>query len=319
MAKYNFNHKAEETKWLIDKLVPAGHLCFVLAQAGVGKSLWVEAMAISIIYGIPFGDFKTVEGDVLLIDQDTPITTLDKRLLRFGTALGLGEPKHNLILESMAGYSLSDRTLQTVISDHPEAVLTIVDSLHSVCGKLNPNYTTDMSVLAKLKSTCINSHNTIIFNHHISQKEDLSVDVLMNGDTARLAMGSSTIIQQADTYYIIGATVVDGKTERIFVRPVSKRVSIPGKPSIFRLVPTDNGELMEYDGVYEGGMADEEVDVMTLFREANIDRTVKEIYEAMGHRHGETTIREALTVLDKKGMLVMSRHKANLFKYRLPT
>jgi len=317
MAEFNFKAEVEETKWLIENLIPLGHLCFVLAQAGVGKSLLVEAMAISIIKGIPFGDKKAVDGDVLIIDQDTPADTLTKRLLKIGNALDAPN-KHKLFVESMKGFSLDNGTLQTIIGDYPTAVLTIVDSLHSVCGKLNPNYTTDMSVLAKLKSRCINAHNSIIFNHHISQKEELTVDVLMTGDAGHFAMGSSTIMQQTDTYYIVGATAVEGRTNRIYVRPVSKRVSIPGKPLILRLLPTEKGEKIEYDGVYESGLGTTESDILTLFKEQDLERTVKEVYEAMGHRYGEAAIREALSDLDKRGFLAMSKHKSNLFKFRLP-
>lgn len=75
---------------------------------------------------------------------------------------------------------------------------------------------------------------------------------------------------------------------------------------------------MEYDGRYDAGIEGAEKDIMTLFQEQDAPRTVKEVYDAMGHQHGETTIREALAILDQKGMLVMSRHKSNLFKYRLP-
>lgn len=317
MKEFNFNTEVEETKWLIKDLVPMSHLCFVLAQAGVGKSLLLEAMAISLIHEMPFGGLEVIGGDVVLIDQDTPEATLTKRILNLNNAMP-SKPKHKLFVSSMKGYALSGTTLQTAINEHPDAVLTIVDSLHSVCGKLNPNYTTDMNILANFKKNCINAHNSIIFNHHISQKEILTVDDLMTGDAGHLAMGASAIIQQADSYYIVGATVEDGRADRLFVRPVSKRVSIPGRPLILRLLPTDNGEKIEYDGRYEQDVDEVEKDIMVLFREQNMERTVKEVYEAMGHRHGEIAIRKSLSALDDKGLLTMSRNKNNLFKYRLP-
>jgi RecA-family ATPase len=317
MKEFDFNVEVQETKWLVENLVPLSHLCFVLAQAGVGKSLLLEAMAISIIYDLPFGGMKVVGGDVLLIDQDTPEATLTKRLLNLNNAME-GNPKHKLFVSSMKGYALSGTTLQHAIMEYPSAVLTIVDSLHSVCGKLNPNYTTDMNILANFKKNCINSHNSIIFNHHISQKEVLAIDDLMAGDAGHLAMGASAIIQQADSYYIVGATVENGRADRLYVRPVSKSVSIPGKPMILRLLPTEIGEKIEYDGRYEQDVDEVEKDVMVLFREQNIERTVKETYEAMGHRHVENAIRKSLASLDNKGLLSMSRNKNNLFKYRLP-
>ncbi len=318
MPEFDFNCQIEETNWVVDSLIPTGHLCFVLAQAGVGKSLVVEALATHAVHAVPFAGFKTIEGDVLLIDQDTPQNVLSKRLLQFAKGLNVPQ-RHSLFLESMNGYSLGNNTLIGIIHKYPTAKLVIIDSLHSVCGQLDPNSTTDMSRWSRVKETCLSNENVILVNHHITQKGDFPIDRLMLNETNNLSMGSSAIMQQADSYYVVGATASEGKTEKIYLRPVSKRVSIPLKPIILRLIqPSQGGEAMLFDGYYEPELDEVEQDIMTLFREQNLDRTVKEIYEAMGHRHGETTIREALASLDKKGMLFLSRHKANLFKYKLP-
>lgn len=318
MPEFSFDTAIKETEWLVESLVPMGQLNVVLAQAGVGKSLLVENLAVQVIYGEAFCGFDTVEGDVLIIDQDTPENVLHKRLLQFRNKFGETERKYKLFIENMKGHSLYDNTLQTLIRDHPTAKLIIIDSLHSVCGRLNPNYTSDMSRLAMLKETCLRPDNTILLNHHISQKEVLTIDDLMLGETNHLAMGNSAIIQQADTYYIVGAIANEGKTDRLYVRPVSKRVSIPMKPVILRMVDTDPGETLVYDGYYEPELADVEVDAMMLFREQRLERTVKEVYESMGHKHGEIAVRKALASLEKKGKLLLSRHKANLFRYKLP-
>ncbi len=318
MSEFDFKCEVSETTWLVDSLIPMGHLCFVLAQAGIGKSLVIESLAVHLIHAIPFAGFKTVEGDVLLIDQDTPQNVLVKRILQFAKGLDTAE-RHKLFLESMNGYSLSDNSLIGVIHKYPTAKLVLIDSLHSICGRLDPNSTTDMNKWSRVKEACLNNENTIIVNHHITQKGEFPVDRLMLGESGNLSMGSSAIMQQADTYYVVGATAKEGKTERIYLRPVSKRVSVPQKPIVLRLIqPEHGGEAMLFDGYYEPSLDEVEQDIMVLFREQNIERTVKEIYEAMGHRHGEITTREALASLDKKGILLLSRHKSNLFKYKLP-
>jgi len=289
----------------------------VLAQAGVGKSLLVEYLAVCIVFGVSFCGFKTVEGDVLIIDQDTPTDVLQRRLLRFGQALEL-EPKHQLFVKSMSGYSLSNGTLATLINDYPTVRLVVIDSLHSVCDKLNPNYTSDMNRWSILKEKCLQPEMSILVNHHISQKWELSVEALMNGDANKLAMGNSTIIQQADTYYIVGARAEEGRTKLMYLRPVSKRVSIPTNPIVLKMIESEQGEMLDYEGRYEPDLDEVEYDVMTLFAEQDIERTVKEAYDAMGQKHGIVTVRKALASLEVKGKLRLSRHKANLFKYKLP-
>lgn len=207
----------------------------------------------------------------------------------------------------------------SIIKDHPTCVLVIVDSLHSVCGRLNPNYTSDMNRLSKLKASCIDSQRSILINHHISEKSPFTVEQLMTDNTHAMAMGNSAIIQQADSYYVVGASAANGLTNKLYIRPVAKRESIRSTPLILQIVqPSDDSERLEFFGDYSLNMSNEELDCLTLFRENPSDRTVKEVYEDMGHKHGEKATRVALANLSDKALLAMSRHKSNLFKYRLP-
>lgn len=318
MPKFDFKTKVEDALWAVEPIIPLGQLVFILAQAGVGKSLVVEDLAVHTVYEQPFCGFTTMFGDVLIVDQDTPTNVLAKRLIKFSKAFP-GTPPHQLFVESMKGLTLSDGTLMTVINDHPTAVLTIIDSLHTVCGKLNPNYTSDMNVWAKVKSKCLRKNNTIIVNHHISEKADGSVEILMTGNTHSLAMGSSSILQQADSYYIVGASAENGITNRIYMRPVAKRLSIRSTPIIMQVLqPSEDSEKLDYFGDYVLNLSEVESDCLTLFREFPGDRTVKDTYDNMGQKHGIQSIRDALASLNQKGMLQLSRHKSNLFKYKLP-
>ena len=144
IAKFNFEIEPEQPKWIVESLLPAGQLCIFLAQAGVGKSLLAEDLAIHIVYGEPFGNFVTVEGDVLVIDQDTPTDILTRRFIQFGKGInhkGIEhKKKYDLYVESMKGYSLADGTLMSVIKEYPTVKLVLIDSLHSVCGRLNTGF-----------------------------------------------------------------------------------------------------------------------------------------------------------------------------------
>ncbi len=318
MAKFNFTELPSEPNWLVESLIPLNQLCIFLAQSGVGKSLVVESLAVNLVYGYPFCDFKTVEGDTLIIDQDTPTEVLNRRIIQFSKGMK-GQPKYNLYVESMQGHSLDNRTLMTIINNHPTARLVIIDSLHSVCGKLNSNYTSDMSVLAKLKSSCLNGDRTIIINHHISEKNDFTIDQLMLDNSHKMAMGNSAIIQQADSYYIIGASASNGRTDKIYIRPVAKRVKIKSSPLVLQIIELEsNSERFEYLNTYAPELSEVEHNIITFFRISPSDRTVKEVYEGMGHQHGETETRKALAALTKRGILLLSRHQSNLFKYKLP-
>lgn len=317
MPNFNFDTIVSETKWVVEPIFPLGQLGIILAQAGVGKSLIVESLAVHIVYEVPFCGFDTNFGDVLIIDQDTPTDILTRRLVKFGKGLGL-EPKHQLFVETMKNYSLSDRTVHTIINKYPTACLVIIDSLHSICGKLNPNYTSDMNVLANLKRECLTSDKTILINHHISEKLSYTIEQLMTENSHTMSMGNSAIIQQADSYYIVGASAEDGLTNRLYIRPVAKRVSISPIPIVLQVIQLgENGERLEYEKEYILDLNEVELDCITLFKEYPADRTVKEAYEAMGQKHGIIAVRKSLASLQQKGMLLLSRHKSNLFKYRI--
>lgn len=318
MTEFNFNVEVEETSWLVDGIIPLGQLGIFLAQAGVGKSLLLEDLGVHMVHEETFCGFNTVFGDVLLIDQDTPDTTITKRLVKFGKAME-GTKKYKLYIESMKGYSLSDGTIFNVINDYPECRLIIIDSLHSVCGRLNVNYVSDMNILAKLKSLCLNNNKTILINHHISEKNPFTVEELMTGNPHVFAMGSSAIIQQADTYYVVAASAENGYTNKLFLRPIAKRASLRSTPLILQFVkPVKGGEKLVFESDYIVDFDEVQLDCLTLFKEQPNDRTVKEVFEHLGQQHGINQVRKALHDLNRKGMLILSRHRSNLFKYKLP-
>lgn len=316
-TKLNFEVETSVTKWAVEPIIPLGQLCFFLAQAGVGKSLLLESLAVHVVHGVPFCGFKTNYGDVLLIDQDTPTEVLINRLIKFGKALGTTE-KHNLIVSSMEGVALSGTSLMTLINDYPKAVLVIIDSLHSMCNSSNPN-TFDMNRLSVLKAKCLTPNKTIAINHHISEKKELSLDDLMVDNPHSFAMGNSAINQQADTYYIVGASAENGTTNKLYLRPVAKRVNVRSTPLVFQMIqPTSTSERLEYLSDWAGDMNQVEVDCMALFKEDSSDRTVRQIFDGMGQQHAIGEVRRALKKLKDKGWLIRSAHRHNQFHYRLP-
>lgn len=326
MARFDPDIKIPDAEWTVESLIPAGHLCIFLAQAGVGKSLLAEGLAVCISAGVEFCGFKTVSGDTLIIDQDTPTNVLQKRLAKFYRGISNlqdeEKKKNELFFESMNGYSFSDGTIYTLIKDYPTVKLIVIDSFLSICGKYDPNSISDVNrALTKLKNDCLAEGKTIIINHHISEKlPDASLPFLMTGNSHSFSMSSSAIIQQADSYYIIGADAENGFTSKVYLRPIAKRAPVSSTPKVFRLIkPGENAERFEYHGEWSNdNLAQAEDDVLALFKAQPQDRSVLEVYQQMGHAHGENATRKALQELEKKGLLIISRHKNNLFKYKLP-
>jgi hypothetical protein len=314
---FNFMEQPKAANWLVKDVIPLGHLCILLAPSGKGKSFIMEYLAMCVASGKDFLGFDTIASDVLLIDQDTPEPVLKQRLFRMAHAMG-GKPKYQLYLSSMQGLSLANGSLIHFIKSS-SAKLVIIDSLHSICGRLNPNKTEDMSRWATVKGECLVDNKTIFMSHHITEKLDYSLKELMDGNTHISGMGSSAIRQQTDTEYIMTSDVADGKIDKLYMRPVAKRAPVSQKPLIMKLIePDDSSFFLEFAGYFEPDMDDVEEDIYLLMQQREMDFTVKEIIEGMGHKHGDKAVRESLTSLEVKGKVIMSRNKSNLFKYRLP-
>ena len=282
------------------------------------NSFFAESIAVCVAHGKPFLGAEVIDGDVVIIDQDTPDKTLKRRLAAMSKAMGC-EKKHEIHIHSMDGLSLKD-TLLTVIKQHPAAVLILIDSLNSVSVGLDSNSTNDMSRLSTLKKECLRPNRTIMITHHISQHADITLEDLMTGDPAGLAMGSSVLIQQADSYYIIGSPGnKNGKMSTLCVRPVAKRQPIGYGPVILDFHDDEEtGMWFDYRGEYVVTENECQEDILLLFSHDGKDRTVREIYNDMREKWGMIKVRDELRELAHQNKLSERKEKTNAFVYRLP-
>jgi len=315
MARFDFSAPIPEAKWLVKDLVPLGHLCVILAQSGAGNSFASESLAVSVAAGESWLGFDTTPGDVLIIDQDTPTNVLRERLKRICAAVGI--PKHNIEYQSMQNLSLENGHISKLAHDLKPRLI-IIDSLHSVCGKLNSNSTMAMAALAQLKADCLNPECTIVINHHLTEKLDYKMEELMSYDKHLSGMGSSVIKQTTDTEYILASTIKDNKIDLLYLRPIAKRQNIPQKVVSMRFLESDGYLNLEFAGYFDSTLTDAESDMLLLLESHPMDLTVKQAKEAMGSKWADKEIRRAFSTLEHKGKVIMSRHPRNLFTYRLP-
>lgn len=311
-SSFNFEKEIEPTEWLVKDLIPLGQLIICLARSGHGKSYLAEDLAVKIVYGKQFLGKETMSGDVLIIDQDTPTQSVEKRLTTFGQCNG-DKPLHNLFLRTHEGLSFSDGTIYKVINEYSDIKLAIIDTYHSVLGTFNPNTTVDANyALTQLKSKCVCKDKTVWVNHHLSEKEFVDYSDLMFGDTLGKAMGNSAIIQRADSVFVLCGVIEGNELKEMYIRPWGKRAFIPQKPF---LASFDSHEF-KYVGILQ-----KEVDecigfLRVLFSEHPEEGyTVQEAYDEMGHSHGIHKVYGTLAAMEHMGEVRMERGKSNQFKY----
>ena len=166
------------TKWIVDGLIPEGHVVLFLGQPHSTKSRFLEQLAICVASGhrfLGYEGFAVTQGSVLLIDEDTPTDTLEQRLNRL--ALGSGVDISNLPFEyrSMNGFLLNDNrqliNLEHDIGQMQPPVVVILDSLSSMMGRWSENSSSDALKAAKSWQELKSTKATILIAHHMSLKK----------------------------------------------------------------------------------------------------------------------------------------------------
>lgn len=305
-------------KYLVDGLVPAGQLLGNYGQAQVGKSFLTNGLALSVACEKPFMGRDVKGGDVLIIDQDTPEGILTARLNKFARYFDF-EMKHKLHICSMEGLTFKKDSLAAKINSYPDAILVVIDCLHGICGHFDPNKTHDMSeAMPRFKAAVARPDLTVMFNHHISEKNPMEVQEYMTCNPRALAMGSSVINQQTDGYYILSSPDLDGILRTLYVRPISRRTSIPMKPFIASLVETTGYAHWEYLEVFEGsrdalGRGERAIlDLADRYDLLNVDG----VYEMLGSEYSREQIRVMLKSLEIRGFLKWRRGRSNKYIYQ---
>lgn len=84
-----------QTDWLIEDMLPAGHRGMIANVEGGGKTTLLCWIALCIATGKELFGKHVTAGPVLMIDEETPTQSLEKKLYRFCLGLGL-ENRSNL-------------------------------------------------------------------------------------------------------------------------------------------------------------------------------------------------------------------------------
>lgn len=77
-------NRPETIPWVWEPFLPEGGLVLLAAFMKVGKSAFAHAMAVAVAQGIPFLDFPTKQGGVLILAVEEHPRDVERRLRRFG-------------------------------------------------------------------------------------------------------------------------------------------------------------------------------------------------------------------------------------------
>ena len=111
--------------WLIDDLLPQGDRVMDSGMEGCGKTTFGNYLSVCIASGNDVFGQKVQQGNVLIIDEETPFPTLEQKLDRFSQGLGYSSYQDLPIrIRSMEGFRFNrkterDKLLEEITSFQP--------------------------------------------------------------------------------------------------------------------------------------------------------------------------------------------------------
>jgi len=297
-----------KTKYLVDGLFPLGNNALLAAQPGVGKSFWLEALAVEITCNEPFMGRQSMGGNVLLIDEDTPTDDLDERLARLFAGR---TPKFNLYKHSQEGHTME--TIPALIDRYKDLRLIIIECLVSICDGKDIDNTTSAGKIGNFINSIKKNDRVVITSHHITTHNNLSVgDIMTKPNPQGLVMNNTRIVSSCDTLFLAASheTGQDTDLETLYVRPVSRRKTIPMKAFSTKLVPEKN-EIPSLKSFlhFEYGkeinwkeLSKAEKRILSLFDDEEI-MTVQKTFTKSGQFFSLDVLRPILSNLEEKGYI----------------
>ena len=177
--------KGEETRWLVDGLLPAGGISILAARPKVGKSTLGRDLAVKVVRGEDFLGKKVAKGPVFILDlegkRDETVSALRQ--------LGAGENDAIKIFCGTAPQNAFAQLKQAALAERP--ALIEIDTMQRLARISNLNDYAEVSLaLDAYIALARESGAHVLLHHHQGRTEGEGVDA---------PMGSTAIAGSVDT------------------------------------------------------------------------------------------------------------------------
>ncbi|MFH1219106.1 MAG: AAA family ATPase [Candidatus Eisenbacteria bacterium] len=190
------DRECEETSWRVDGLLPCNGLGILSGESGCGKTWLVLGLALAVAQGgLWLGHFKTTNGTVLLIDEESGEPLLKKRLELLG-ARSISSPCP-LWIACFQGPQLDTPGGQEELASEIRRLgvkLVIIDSLVRVHTR-DENSASDMKILTSGLARITRVEDcAILLTHHARKKTKES------NDAGQMLRGTSELKAAVDLH-----------------------------------------------------------------------------------------------------------------------
>ena len=290
-------HDFGDQEWVVDSLVPKQGIMALSGNPGDFKT-WVTihiAMCVSRGESV-FSKFKTMQGAVLVIDEEDHLQTLQKRL-----NLLEADDSDAIDYVSQQGIKVDDEeTMSAIVKivKEKDIKLVILDSLVRMHGK-EENDAGGMAKVFQSLQKIIKAGASIIFTHH-HRKQQKGEKV--NGQSMR---GSSDILAAIDSHL----TLARNRDEegRLVLTQTKLRQAEPLPVFEVSIIKGEKGPSnFEYLGDYDvkKKKSEEAIEaILSLLEEGMMSRT--DIVNALkeGEDIGKASAGDAIKLAESKGLI----------------
>ena len=233
----------EPVEWLIDNWLPFGHRGMDTAPEGSFKTMLGCWLSVCISSGTPCFGHEVAQGTVLIIDEETPQSSLDNHLVRF--AKGLGYNLENLPIHRvvMNGFRFGrktemDKLIKWILTVKP--IFIRMDSMLAMLpGGRQGLSENDCHLGETIRDDLIAILNynpvrcSILLSSH-SKKfiGGLSIDELTDFDMSRIVRGHGSIVGEGcDTGFVL-KKISEQNPTRFLIQVRPRRQAIPASHPI---------------------------------------------------------------------------------------
>jgi hypothetical protein len=303
---------------LIEDIIPYKKIVLSAGLPGDGKTFLNLGVAYHIACGADFLNKKVNAGSVLIIDSENPEDDIKSRIRRIKKALKDDgySMKGEVEIQHYSEFLLDNKATWTeivkIMNDIKPALITL-DHLNCFHNR-NENSSREMEGIARRILELVNiCGSTVHILHHFNKN---------SGSFIKRLRGSTVIYARSEAAYEIRAlSHKGGGLESFGIIPQPRKEKII-KP--IRIILEEDKEhlRLKHGGDYEP-IDDPELDMLShmiahsFLRDKEM-RTVNEVKNIMAGMGSDKEIRDALRMLDKKGVVdITTRGKNHEFVYRL--
>lgn len=319
MKLSEYRNRTQSQSWLVEPLIGSGHNVLIFGKQGSGKTTFAWEIARAVASGTPVvGSFQTKQGKVLIIDEETPESDFQQRMLKtFGHDVNTLDNIECWPRPESGGFRFDNTLMGTLISkveEEPPDVI-IIDNLNATQGNLKVEESNASVSIIRHSFTRLRDANpdmVIILIHHEGK------------DETKGARGSSAILDMADS--AIQIKRIWDNPFQFAVKQLPRKRPATLKPFVIELKDDGKQLQLEYRGEEEQiNLPEHEETILFecfLLIQGNNksaeERTVYEIKKHLQGRMSDHTIRESAKVLEKNGALAVGHKRHNLAYYWLP-